>query len=918
MFSAPATGSASAAAPAPATTAGEPGSRPSGGGMILKKAIDMTGKWKCPICNCVTPITKKKCVACEAPAPGVTEEDLKREKQEVANKFGGGGGGTSGSIGAGSVFGGGDAGSVFGGGKFNFGGAATTGGETGGASSSSIFGAPPAGGSVFGAAPAAGGSIFGAAPSGGGSIFGAAPASGGGSIFGAGGTSTTGVFGSSQPTSTPDQGAGGASSSSASSASGGFVFDNASLRTSGGVGGFFPAASSLGGGASGPTANAGGKSDSPHSNVNPSNVQHAKAKVKPADKWDNLPRGKPEKGVNSGEVLIFGSGECEQLGLGDNVTEKKKPALLKQLSNKQVIKITAGGLHTLALCRGGRELYSWGCNDDGALGRARGSVENEPRLVEFDKGQISTRDFVLDGISAGDSHSCAKDVNGNVFLWGVFKDANGYVGFPDLNKFGDVLWRFDDDAGKKVPAVAQYPVEVKQLPPVKEIVSGADHVVALTKTGTIFSWGNNALGQLGQGELTPEQPAPSGDDAKDKENVDKFKAKKRSYLFPKPLVMPADDPLALRIGRAGDATYVVSKKFRTYGCGLNGDGQLGIGVCDEKRPCEPSLVEIKEFRGKQITCINGGQFHGVALETTSSSYTLYTWGRKIYTGLNMPGGKGAAAISAAVKNPLSNNGAAATNADNIISPVPIPHESFADQKIVDIVSGLYHVLAISDRGDVFAWGSGEMFQLGNSPKDVDNFTPEERDLEVGESEHVPRLIHASQLKDRFALAASGGGQHSVILAWDPSIKETFKRRAMSALAAAESFNIVVEQEADEQEAKAKVAKTTFPVFDSSAAAQNMNVEESKSSAPGAFPELQDEGSSGPLKLKSPPHEHIRTMKRSAEAINNDDDGRSPPRKRPKLVFSRDVVHQCLAEVEAFTRMKKSILKDPEIDMLDEV
>lgn len=77
-------------------------------------------------------------------------------------------------------------------------------------------------------------------------------------------------------------------------------------------------------------------------------------------------------GVNGlmGDVLVFGSGEMEQLGFGDNVYEKKKPALLKSLNDrsKGIVEVCCGGLHTLVLTKNG-DIYSWGCGDDGALGR---------------------------------------------------------------------------------------------------------------------------------------------------------------------------------------------------------------------------------------------------------------------------------------------------------------------------------------------------------------------------------------------------------------------------------------------------------------------------------------------------------------------------------------------------------------------
>ena len=49
------------------------------------------------------------------------------------------------------------------------------------------------------------------------------------------------------------------------------------------------------------------------------------------------------------------------------------------LSAKSIIKISCGGMHTLALCRDGI-VFSWGNNDVGALGRS--GDENTPFRVD--------------------------------------------------------------------------------------------------------------------------------------------------------------------------------------------------------------------------------------------------------------------------------------------------------------------------------------------------------------------------------------------------------------------------------------------------------------------------------------------------------------------------------------------------------
>ena len=109
------------------------------------------------------------------------------------------------------------------------------------------------------------------------------------------------------------------------------------------------------------------------------------------------------------------------LGLGDDApSEIKKPRRLQifemgcsDFGAKSIIKVSCGGMHTIALASNG-VLYSWGCNDDGALGRK--GQENVP--VRGD----GALDIPVSDISTGDCHSVAYNTHENtVFYWGCYK-----------------------------------------------------------------------------------------------------------------------------------------------------------------------------------------------------------------------------------------------------------------------------------------------------------------------------------------------------------------------------------------------------------------------------------------------------------------------------------------------------------------
>lgn len=164
------------------------------------------------------------------------------------------------------------------------------------------------------------------------------------------------------------------------------------------------------------------------------------------------------------QVLSCGSGECEQLGIPDLFLARLPRAVALP---EEICFIVCGSMHTLALSTEGK-VYSWGCNDDGALGRS--GVENSPGIV--------TGVHCVNRISAGDSHSVAISNNLKmVYTWGTYRNSEGNMSIAN-----------------------RFPVEITQFSKSKKIADvacGGNHSLLLVDK-KVYAWGDAEFGQIGR------------------------------------------------------------------------------------------------------------------------------------------------------------------------------------------------------------------------------------------------------------------------------------------------------------------------------------------------------------------------------------------------------------------------------------
>lgn len=180
----------------------------------------------------------------------------------------------------------------------------------------------------------------------------------------------------------------------------------------------------------------------------------------------------------AGNVWCWGSNFSGKLGVGSTV-DQTTPQAVVGLSN--VTAMAAGYSHTCAIINN-TSMACWGSNGDGQLGVPIGTYPSSTTPVFI-------ANFSASRIVAGEGHTCALSMAGQVYCWGA--NNSGQYGFPSS------------------PSQPWLRNLVPGLPTITTLSSKNRHVCALTASNTVWCWGTNSWGECGTGNNTsPATPQP--------------------------------------------------------------------------------------------------------------------------------------------------------------------------------------------------------------------------------------------------------------------------------------------------------------------------------------------------------------------------------------------------------------------------
>lgn len=286
--------------------------------------------------------------------------------------------------------------------------------------------------------------------------------------------------------------------------------------------------------------------------------------------------------TEDGSLYMWGWNYYGQLGDG---TKEDRSRPVKVLED--VVSVSLGAMHSGAVTEDG-SLYMWGWNEGYELGDGTEEEHNKPVKVLEN----------VRSVSLGWDHSAAVTKDGSLYIWG----ADGYT---ERENNGSVIGVPTHLSPEKIMENVRSVSLGGALP---ETYGGV-----VTEDGSLYMWGSNNSGQLGDGTKT-----------------------KSSFDYKKPLkVMENVQSVSLGDNRGigGKHSGAVAEDGSLYMWGSNDSGQLGDGTRED----HSSPVKVME----NVQTISLGDSCSGAVTKDGS---LYMWGNNLrgqlgdrtYEGHNRP------------------------------------------------------------------------------------------------------------------------------------------------------------------------------------------------------------------------------------------------------------------------------------------
>jgi len=380
--------------------------------------------------------------------------------------------------------------------------------------------------------------------------------------------------------------------------------------------------------------------------------------------------------IKNGKLYACGSNQNGVLGVATQESFIVEPIPVG--TNENWVTISAGKGFSLGIKADGT-LWAWGKNNKGQLGIGTDVATETPTQVGNDKWF---------SVSAGHSFVLAIKIDGTLWAWG--ENNKGQLGNGTDNTVAN-----------------PNPIQVGTDNNWWRISAGYRHSLAIKADGTLWAWGSNSIGQLGNGTTSY-----------DAQNV--------------PIQIGSERWKVISAGRF--FSTVIKADGTLWAWGDNYYGQIANGNTDT----QPSPTQIGTDKWKSVYA---GQNHIVALKSDGN---VYSWANEMGVGgFGQPGIvtqktelSGIVQIFAgdSFSFALKSNGELYSWGKNNLgqlgqgnstdNAIPTFNESISEELITVASAHWFTTFALYSNGTIKGWGgSNDVFQLGVATIEENQFTP---------------------------------------------------------------------------------------------------------------------------------------------------------------------------------------------------
>ncbi len=355
-----------------------------------------------------------------------------------------------------------------------------------------------------------------------------------------------------------------------------------------------------------------------------------------------------------------------------------------------VIPMIAGGkYHTTALKSDGT-VWTWGDNNYDQLGCD--SCTNGGLSPTQVAGLAGIKKIAVNSFG---THNLALDNAGNVWAWG-----NNDYGQLGIGIFGGT---------SSTPAIVKDAAGTGQLSDIIAISAGQYWSVAVKQDGTIWSWGRDNWGVLGNDKTLADKNLP--------------------------VQVKVGDSSGTTLGNLLDIMDVTTGTEHNFA--LKSDGTLWSWGCYNDGRLGPGRTYNNQSQAMEVTSVSanplsmtGGNFHSLIVDNTG---IVQGWGRDYQSNLGVVGETTAMSVTATHYTSFmlksdgtvwvsgTNTGNEATGCGTHNQNYHIHHDAYSVVGLTDIISintGEYHGMAVKNHGNgiysFWIWGENGNGQLGNN------------------------------------------------------------------------------------------------------------------------------------------------------------------------------------------------------------